>query len=83
MALDATEQNAMQLAQVQEKALTGKEAAELLGICLSHLYNLLRKDSTFPQGARLGRSRRWMVSDLLGWMERRALQANKRKRKGD
>ena len=68
----------MQVAAVEERALNGREACHLLGVCLSHLYALMRDEPGFPPGVRLGRSRRWMASDLLRWMDKKAKTPGKR-----
>jgi predicted DNA-binding transcriptional regulator AlpA len=45
-------------------AVRAKEAAAILGISRSSLYQLLKRKG-FPQGCKLGRIRIWLPTDLL------------------
>jgi predicted DNA-binding transcriptional regulator AlpA len=57
---------------VPEKGLRAAEVAKLLSISLSMVWKLHATDKTFPKGAKLGRSRVFLQSDILRWLERRA-----------
>jgi predicted DNA-binding transcriptional regulator AlpA len=48
----------------QPAALGAYSTAAYLGISRSLLYELRRRDPAFPQPAKLGRRRLWLVSDL-------------------
>jgi len=62
----------LKIEEVKDRAINSREAAELLGISLATLYRMTSNGSTFPKGTKIGRARRWWISDLVNWMERRA-----------
>jgi excisionase family DNA binding protein len=49
-------------------ALAAADAAKLLGISLSHFYQL-QKTARLPVAVRLGRSARWIRAELEAWLE--------------
>ena len=44
-----------------------QELSKALGLSRAGIYNLIRR-SNFPQGLKLGRSRRWAVSEVNEWL---------------
>lgn len=51
------------------------EAAEMLGISRSHLYEIIRSDPTFPQVIKLGRASRIELAALVDWIRARSIIA--------
>ena len=56
-----------------EKAVTpifisSKDIARILGISKSGVFNLLQRGD-FPVGIRVGRLRRWRLSDVKAWID--------------
>ena len=49
-------------------AVTGAEAAALLGISRAHFYKLRAADK-LPPPVRIGGSVRWLRADLTAWLE--------------
>ena len=60
-----------------QRAVRAREAAELLGISRSLFYLTASGDPTFPQGAKIGRARVWMVTDLFDWLARKTKKPNR------
>jgi len=48
--------------------VTVREAAQLLGVCVTTIYELLKTDPTFPRPIYIGRSPRFIVDELLEWV---------------
>lgn len=48
--------------------LAASDAAQLIGVSLSHFYQL-HKTGRLPLPIRLGRSVRWIRSELVEWLE--------------
>lgn len=65
-----------------QRAVRAREAAELLGISRSLFYLTASGDPTFPQGAKIGRARVWMVTDLFDWLARKTKKQNRLPVKG-
>ena len=59
-----------------DRAVRSKEAAAILGISRSTLFVLMNSDPTFPRGAKLGRSRVWLISDLFAWLRNQGKRRN-------
>jgi len=59
-----------------DRAVRYKEAAAILGISRSTLFVLMNSDPTFPRGAKLGRSRVWLLSDLFAWLRNQGKRRN-------
>lgn len=53
---------------VEARGIRAKDAARLLGISRSAFYLQLRNPK-FPQGAKLGRARVWLPTDLFAWIQ--------------
>jgi len=62
----------------KERAVRAKEAAAILGLGRTSFYSLIKTIPDFPQGARLGGSRLWLVSDLLTWVRRQSGTSSRR-----
>lgn len=62
----------------KERAVRAREAASILGLGRTSFYGLVKTVPDFPQGAQLGRSRLWLVSDLLAWVRRQAGTSSRR-----
>ena len=52
-----------------------QEAAELLDISRSHLYEIIRSDPTFPQIIKLGHASRIELAALIDWIRAKSLTA--------
>ena len=59
-----------------DRGVRVNEAAEFLGISRSTLFVLMNSDPTFPRGAKLGRSRVWLLSDLFTWLRNQGKKRN-------
>ncbi len=66
----------MQFESNNDRAVRAREAYKLLAIGRSSFYRQLNADPSFPQGAKIGRARVWLVSDLFMWLK----QSSKRRR---
>ena len=62
----------MNTAECSCATLSAKDAARLLGISERHFWSLLAEGKLGPQPISLGRSKRWLVSELHDWLERGA-----------
>ena len=60
-----------------DRGVDVREAAGLLGVSRSCVYSLLRRDRSFPRGAKLGRRRVWLISELLRFIETRSKKGGK------
>ena len=49
--------------------LTAADLSRIFGICRSGIWALMRRGD-FPLGVKIGRSRRWAVSEVKEWMSR-------------
>lgn len=64
------------------KLLTVNQVAELLQCSKSHVYNLIRRDQSFPKPIDLGvgtdssRAVRWLDESITEWMKSKAKEAN-------
>ena len=48
-----------------------EEAAKILGVSVRTLDRLANNDPTFPRPRKIGRSPKWLLSELIAWMEDR------------
>lgn len=48
-----------------------------LNICRSHVYKLMKTDSSFPKPIRLGTAIRWRADDVEKFIEGKATEASK------
>ena len=60
--------------------VNAKGACKLLAISQTTLHKLINRDDRFPSGAKIGRSRRWLVADLVAYL--RDASPRPRRRKG-
>ena len=52
-----------------DRALNIKEAGEFLGVSRSFMYRLMAEDRKFPKAAMVGSRKRFLLSDLVRYME--------------
>jgi excisionase family DNA binding protein len=52
---------------IESCALTAAQAARLLGISESHLYDLMKEGRFGPEPKRMGRARRFDRAEVLAW----------------
>jgi predicted DNA-binding transcriptional regulator AlpA len=45
------------------------EVAQKLKLCRATIFNLAKKDATFPLQHKFGRSSRWLESEIIAWAE--------------
>lgn len=50
------------------KWMNATQIAQSFGLSRSGIFNLI-KDGRFPQGIKIGNSRRWNVEDVRAWIE--------------
>ena len=55
-----------------DRALNIKEAGEFLGVSRSFMYRLMAEDRKFPKAAKVGSRKRFLLSDLIHYMESKA-----------
>lgn len=48
--------------------LTAAQITSAFGICQACLFNLMKRGE-FPAGVKIGRCRRWALSEVLSWLE--------------
>lgn len=48
--------------------ISAKEIARIFGISKSGMFNLLKRGD-FPVGMKIGRNRRWRLSELEAWID--------------
>ena len=56
---------------LKERGLRVGEVAELMGVSRSLVWKLDKTDQHFPKGARIGRARVWLTSEIVAYMTRR------------
>ena len=64
--MDTTKQ--LESKKLERLALSVNEVAELLGVSIRHVW-ALHASAQIPRPLKLGRSCRWVRTDLLAWME--------------
>ena len=53
-----------------DRLISVKAVAERVGISVSSVWNLVKKDSTFPRSRKIGpRATRWLLSQIDAWIE--------------
>ena len=60
-----------------ESMLTVKQLAKILNIHRVSIYRLLETERTFPRGFKLGKNRRWLLSEVNAWVLARSAAARK------
>ena len=50
--------------------LTAAQITSAFGICRSGIFALMNRGE-FPAGIKIGRSRRWALSDIQAWLKRK------------
>lgn len=53
---------------LNEKFLSSKEIGRIFGISKSGVFNMLKRGE-FPVGIRVGRNRRWRLSEVQAWFD--------------
>ena len=48
--------------------ISSKDIARLFGISKSGIFNMLKRGE-FPEGIRVGRNRRWRLSEVSAWID--------------
>ena len=48
--------------------ISSKDIARLFGISKSGIFNMLKRGD-FPEGIRVGRNRRWRLSEVSAWFD--------------
>jgi predicted DNA-binding transcriptional regulator AlpA len=67
----------LEVAPVVNRTVDVRGAAEILGVSRATVYTLLGRDRLFPKGAKLGRRRVWLVSDLFWFLEAKSRKGAK------
>ena len=60
---------------LEESALTVKHLCKILNLHRVTIYRLRETDKNFPRGFCVGKSRRWLKSEILGWLHARSAAA--------
>jgi len=55
-----------------DRALRDVEVAHILNVSRRSVHQRAADDAGFPASIRIGRSRRWLLSELLAWMRTKA-----------
>lgn len=55
-------------ARMDDEAMRPEAVAKFLCMKRAGLYSLLNRDPKFPRGAKIGKYRLWMKSDLLAYL---------------
>lgn len=53
---------------LNERFLSSKEIGLIFGISKSGVFNMLKRGE-FPEGIKVGRNRRWTLSEVQAWYE--------------
>jgi predicted DNA-binding transcriptional regulator AlpA len=64
--------NRPMVSSVPERGLRAPEVGSFLGVSRSMVWKLYATDRSFPKGAKIGRSRVWLQSEIARWLERRS-----------
>ena len=56
------------MVQLEIILVTVREAAQMLGVCVTTIYELLKTDPTFPRPIYIGRSPRFIKDELREWV---------------
>ena len=60
-----------------ENTLTVIQLAKILNIHRVSVYRLCETERTFPRGFKLGKNRRWLLSEVNAWVLARSAAARK------
>ncbi|MCH7596398.1 MAG: helix-turn-helix domain-containing protein [Planctomycetes bacterium] len=73
--------NELNSSATEREALPARDAAELCGVSVRHWWSLHAQGRT-PASIQLGRSRRWLRSELLAWLRAGCPPRDRREAKG-